>query len=82
MKKITTKIQRPKIATAQTWPCRVSDYQTQNNQWTITLLSHISLYATVLVFLHSDQLQRRKSNSKNSKCKGDVCVFLSLQKRF
>ena len=49
-----------KIAAAQTWLSRVSDYQTKNNQWTITLLSHISLYATVLVFLCSDQLQSRK----------------------
>ena len=30
------------------------------SQWTITLLSHISLYTTVLVFLHSDQFQERK----------------------
>ena len=29
----------------------------KNNQWTITLLSHISLYATVLVFLHRHHLQ-------------------------
>ena len=49
-----------KIAAAQTWPSRVSDYQTKNNQWTITLLSHISLYATVLVFLRSDNYNQEK----------------------
>ena len=52
-----------KIPTAQTWASRVSDYQAKNNQWTITLLSHISLHTTVLVFLHSDQLQSKKYKS-------------------
>ena len=51
------------MATTQTWPNGVSDYQTKNNQWTITLLSHISLYATVLVFLPSDQFQSWKYKS-------------------
>ena len=44
----------------------------KNNQWAILRLSHISLYATLLVFLHSYQLQWRKtsySKKKNPKCK-------------
>ena len=33
----------------------------------MTLLSHISLYTTVLVFLHSDQLQQQKNRYKSIK---------------
>ena len=43
--------------------------------WAITLLCHISLYTTVLVFLHSYQLQERKtrySKKKNSKHKTGI----------
>ena len=52
-----------KIATAQTWPSWVSDYQTKIISEQLNLLSHISLYTTVLFFLQSDQFQERKYKS-------------------
>ena len=70
-----------KIPTAQTWASRVSDYQAKNNQWTITLLSHISLYTTVLVFLHSDQLQSKKYKSiKEEKIQSIKQVSITMKK--
>ena len=63
-----------KILTAQTWPSTISDYKTKT-EWKITLLSCISLYTTVLVFLDRYQFQSRKisySKKKNSKYKTDI----------
>ena len=58
-----------KISTVQTWPSRVSDYQTKNNQWTITLLSHISLYTTVSFSSHLSITMKKNKLFKEEKIK-------------
>ena len=53
----------------------------KNNQCAITLLSHISLYITVLVFLHSDQLQSKKYKSiKEEKIQSSKQVSITMKK--
>ena len=53
----------------------------KNNQCAITLLSHISLYITVLVFLHSDQLQSKKYKSiKEEKIQSSKEVSITMKK--
>ena len=59
------------------WSVRLSN---KNKQWTITLLSHISIYTTVLVFLHSDQLQSRNMSIKEEKIQSTKQVSITMKK--